>query len=170
MLWTWKQRCWHWSALAGRGPGRAGGLCCSGALSSTFEMQAWGNTWHFGFPEMWLDSSLGTGCCSSEKPLKKHLCHHANRKSLGLAWETIIISTLQMFGSLLSSTQSHFKKENSFAPLSKAVKSQIRALKYEFGFCRLQKGCGCDGAYLTVLGSFLMSSFSIYWVFKMSEK
>lgn len=76
----------------------------------------------------------------------------------------------QVFGSVLSSTQSHLEKKNFFAPLSKAVKSQTTDLKYEFGISRLQNGCGCGGAYLTVLGSFLMSSLSIYWVFKMSEK
>lgn len=49
------------------------------------------------------------------------------------------------------------------------VKSQTD-LQYEYGIYRLQKGCGYGVACLTVLGSFLMSSFSIYWVFKISEK
>lgn len=38
------------------------------------------------------------------------------------------------------------------------------------GSTDFKKGCGYGVACLTVLGSFLMSVFSIYWVFKMSKE
>lgn len=63
-----------------------------------------------------------------------------------------------------------FQEKKLLCTFVQSCKVSVRALKYEFGFCRLQKGCGCGGACLTVLGSFLMSSFSICWVFNMSEK
>lgn len=68
-----------------------GGICFPGVVSSIFLNARMRQYLTFGFqcgvPEMWLDSSLGIACCSSEKPFK-HLYQHTNfhsRKYLGLA-------------------------------------------------------------------------------------
>lgn len=119
---------------------------------------------------MWLHSSLGTGCCSSEKPLKKTPLPPSKQKIPGTCLRNsnnLHVSNVWFCTKLHTVT---FQERKLLCTFVQSCKVSIRALKYEFGFCRLQKGCGCDGAYLTVLGSFLMSSFSIYWVFKMSEK
>lgn len=151
MLWTLKQRCWHWSALAGWGPGRAGGLCCSGALSSMVFLNAsmrqyltfwipWNLvgffSWHW-FAVL-QRSLLKTPLPPSKQKIPGTCLRNSNNLHVSNVW----------FCTKLHTGTFREKKQTSFAPLSKAVKSQTTALKYEFGISRLQKGCGCGGALL----------------------
>lgn len=126
MLWTLKQRCWHWSALAGWGPGRAGGLCCSGVLSSLFlnaSMRQYLTFWISSNPG-WILLLLALVCCSSEKPLK-NTSATSKQKIPGTCLRNNNNLHVSDGWSVLSSTQSHLEnKKTSFAPLSKAVKSQ----------------------------------------------